>query len=75
MVYDAITMDTFGLRNLGIGFFGMLKGRSNYIQTAFFDGKIWIDRGFDQMKDGLEYFNIYVLQEGKDAKEVGDWSD
>jgi len=72
LVYDAITTDLLGLQNLGIGFFGMLKGRSNYIRTAYFDGKIWVDRGFDQMNDGLEYFNVYVLQSDK---EEGDWSD
>lgn len=71
-VYDAITTDVFGIENFGIGFFGMLKGRSSYIQTAYFDGKIWVDRGFDQTNDGLEYFNVYVLQEDK---EEGDWSD
>lgn len=59
-VYDQITTDLFG-RNLPVGFFGLLKGRANYIETAWFDGTYWIDRGFSPK--GEEYFNVYVKDE------------
>ena len=58
MVYDKITCDAFGLANLGIGFFGMLKGRSSYIQTVYFDNDIWIDGGY--AADGSTYFSVYT---------------
>ena len=63
-IYDEITTDIFGLRDIGVGFFGLLKGRSNYIQTLFFDGKVWIDGGVEQTPDGgtlNEYYNVYTL--------------
>jgi hypothetical protein len=47
----------FGLSNVGVGLFGMLKGRSSYIQTAYFDGIIWIEAGADASG---EYFSVYV---------------
>ena len=58
MVYDKITCDAFGLANLGIGFFGMLKGRSSFIQTVYFDNDIWIDGGY--AADGSTYFSVYT---------------
>jgi hypothetical protein len=63
-VYDEISTDVFGLKNIGVGFFGLLKGRSNYIQTQYFDGNIWIDGGIEPSPDGgigQEYFNVYML--------------
>jgi hypothetical protein len=72
-VYEGITADIFGLQNVGVGFFGLLKGRSSYIQTVYFDGTLWIDRGFDQMNGGAEYFNCYVSQESEGK--AGNWED
>lgn len=55
--YDSISTDVFGLTNVGVGLFGMLQGRSSYIQTAYFDGDLWIEGGTDASG---EYFNVYV---------------
>ena len=60
MVYDKITCDAFGLSNIGIGFFGLLKGRASYIQTVYFDNEIWIDGGY--APDGSTYFSIYTRE-------------
>jgi len=56
-VYDDIVTDVLGFENLPVGFFGLLKGRSNFIESIWFDGDIWIDRGFNPQ--GVEYFNCY----------------
>jgi hypothetical protein len=58
-VYKDITTDAFGFKNIGVGFFGLLQGRSNYIPTAYFDEQLWIERGTD-VSTGAEYFNVYV---------------
>lgn len=57
-VYDKITTDVFGFKNVGVSFFGLLKGRSNYLETAYFDGNFWIERAVGQ--DGEEYVNVYL---------------
>eukprot|EP00560_Eucampia_antarctica_P000909 CAMPEP_0197834738 /NCGR_PEP_ID=MMETSP1437-20131217/23505_1 /TAXON_ID=49252 ORGANISM="Eucampia antarctica, Strain CCMP1452" /NCGR_SAMPLE_ID=MMETSP1437 /ASSEMBLY_ACC=CAM_ASM_001096 /LENGTH=178 /DNA_ID=CAMNT_0043439665 /DNA_START=459 /DNA_END=995 /DNA_ORIENTATION=+ len=56
-VYDDIVTDVLGFQNLPVGFFGLLKGRSNFIESIWFDGDMWIDRGFNPQ--GVEYFNCY----------------
>jgi hypothetical protein len=56
-VYDEITTDIFGWSNLGVGFFGLLKGRANYVETAYFDGTLWLEKGASPT--GEEYFNAY----------------
>lgn len=63
-VYDKIKTDAFGFMNIGIGAFGLLRGRSNQIFTAFFDGTFWIEGAVRQ--DGSEYINVYVRQETDD---------
>lgn len=65
IIYDAITTDVFGLKNLGVGMFGMLKGRATYIPTAYFDGSIWIERGVSSgaATGGEEYYNVYAREE------------
>ena len=57
-VYDEITTDVFGLKNIGVGFFGLLKGRANYLQTRFIDGKVWIEGG--STPAGEDFFNVYL---------------
>jgi hypothetical protein len=57
--YESISTDVFGLKNIGVGAFGLLKGRGSYIQTAYFDGRIWIERGMDM--NGNEFYNVYTL--------------
>lgn len=59
-VYEKITTDLFGMQNLGVGFFGLLKGRSNFIETTFFDNRFWMERGLDS--DGEEFWNVYVKE-------------
>lgn len=58
--YQEITSDIFGL-TLPTGLFGMLKGRVSYIDTVYFDGEFWIDRGYTP--DGEEYYNVYIKQD------------
>eukprot|EP00545_Synedropsis_sp_CCMP1620_P001421 CAMPEP_0119024208 /NCGR_PEP_ID=MMETSP1176-20130426/31454_1 /TAXON_ID=265551 /ORGANISM="Synedropsis recta cf, Strain CCMP1620" /LENGTH=304 /DNA_ID=CAMNT_0006979443 /DNA_START=165 /DNA_END=1076 /DNA_ORIENTATION=+ len=60
-VYDDIVTDVFGLTNLGVGFFGMLKGRANYVETVFMDQRFWMERGYAQ-PDGTEFVNVYLRQ-------------
>jgi len=59
-VYEEIVTDVFGFKNLGVGFFGLLKGRANYVETAFMDSRFWIERGYSP--DGKEFYNVYVKQ-------------
>jgi hypothetical protein len=59
--YENITTDVFGLNNIRVGAFGLLKGRGSFIQTAFFDGRIWIEKGIDL--NGSEYYNVYTRDE------------
>ncbi len=61
-MYDSISADVFGLRNLGVGMFGMLKGRVTYIPTVYFDGTIWIERG-TEVQSGEVYYNVYTREE------------
>lgn len=61
IVYDKITCDAFGLSNLGVGFFGLLKGRAAYIQTVYFDDELWIDGGY--AADGSTYFSVYTQED------------
>lgn len=58
--YQAVSMVVFGL-TLPIGFFGLLNGQENYIQTAYFDGTCWIERGLSP--EGFEFFNVYFREE------------
>jgi len=61
-VYDKITTDAFGMQNLGVGLFGLLKGRANYVESAYFDGKYWSERGLNP--DGTRVFwNVYVKED------------
>mmetsp|Transcript_34256 Transcript_34256/g.52603 ORF Transcript_34256/g.52603 Transcript_34256/m.52603 type:complete len:254 (+) Transcript_34256:154-915(+) len=67
--YDEIVTDMFGWKGLEVPFMGAMKGRDNYLQTAYFDGRTWIDRGYTP--NGNEYFNVYTLEE---ADEVDEWN-
>uniref|UniRef100_A0A7S3DMU8 Plastid lipid-associated protein/fibrillin conserved domain-containing protein n=1 Tax=Entomoneis paludosa TaxID=265537 RepID=A0A7S3DMU8_9STRA len=60
LTYDKITTDVFGFSNIGVGFFGMLQGRSTYIQTVYFDEDLWIEEGYSPT--GEQYYNVYVRQ-------------
>jgi hypothetical protein len=66
-VYGDIVTDVFGMKNLGVGFFGLLKGRSNYIETVFMDNRFWIERGYTP--EGKEFFNVYVRKLESSAKQ------
>lgn len=57
IIYQDIVVDAFGMK-LPIGAFGMLKGRATYVDTQWFDGMMWIDRGYSS--DGNQFYNIYV---------------
>jgi hypothetical protein len=63
-VYDEITTDVFGLQNLSVGFFGLLKGRANYLESSYFDGLFWIERGTSP--EGRVYYNVYVRSKNDD---------
>lgn len=58
--YDQIMSDIFGL-TIPTGLFGLLKGRVNYIESVYFDGIYWIDRGFSP--EGKEYFNVFFKED------------
>jgi len=60
-VYDQIKTDAFGLNNLPVGFFGLLKGRANYVESSFYDGQFWIERAFGP--DGMDYYNVYLRRD------------
>jgi len=58
-VYQDVQTDVFGLRGVGIPVVGgFLKGRTAVIQTVYFDGQIWIERGNDEFVG--EYFQLYT---------------
>lgn len=73
-VYENIVTDVFGFKGLGVGFFGLLQGRSNYIETVFMDQMYWIERGYTAATEngggGEEYFNVYVKQFDNGGGEV-----
>ena len=62
-VYDNIVTDAFGMKDMGVSFFGLLQGRVNYVQTCYFDKTYWIERGFDEA--GSEFLNVYVREENQ----------
>ena len=64
-VYDSISMDALGFKNIGTGLFGMLQGRSQTIHTAYFDDDYWIDLGHGL--DNENTMSVYVKVEDKDA--------
>ena len=59
-VYDQIVTDVWGLKNIGVGFFGLLRGRMNYVESVYMDASYWIERGYTAQ--GNQYFNVYVRQ-------------
>ena len=59
-VYDKITTDIMGCKGIGVGFFGMLQGRANYVESAYFDGTFWIERGVSPTGNGNDFVNIYM---------------
>lgn len=61
LVYDKITTDAFGFQNIGVAFFGLLQGRSNSVQTAYFDNSYWIERGVGPT--GEDFLNVYVRED------------
>lgn len=62
-VYDQVTSGLFGWDNLNVDFLGLLKGRTNFVESAFFDGRFWIERGLDLKGD--EFWNVYVREDKK----------
>ena len=57
--YESITSDIFGFANVNVGLFGLLKGRTSYIQTAYFDGRIWIEYVVGE-DSASSFTNVYV---------------
>ena len=49
--------------NIPVGLFGMLKGRVNYIETIYFDGTYWIERGYTS--EGKPYYNVYFREQSE----------
>lgn len=56
------------MSNLPVGFFGLLKGRVNYIDTVWFDGERWIERNY--LENGDVVYSVYVrdVEDEKNAK-------
>ena len=74
IMYENIVTDVMGFTNVGIGMFGMLKGRSTYINTVFFDNNIWIESGVDEANFGETYYNVYTRDEDREEGEDDeDW--
>ena len=67
--YESITSEVFGM-TVPVGFFGLLKGRSNYIESMYFDGKVWIERGYGNVEDGTGggvFYNVYIKDDDRDS--------
>ncbi|KAL3783098.1 hypothetical protein ACHAW5_002203 [Stephanodiscus triporus] len=64
--YKDIKTNVFGISNLPVGFFGLLKGRVNYIDTVWFDGERWIERNY--LENGDVVYSVYV-RDIEDEKE------
>lgn len=60
VIYQDIVSDVFGIKEFPVGLFGMLKGRATYVETVWFDGNLWIERGYSP--EGMEFFNVYFKQ-------------
>jgi len=58
-VYQDIVAQVLG-NAIPVGLFGLLKGRANYIETVWFDGKLWFERGFS--RNGIEFYNVYIRE-------------
>lgn len=54
--YEGISCDAFGLSNINVGAFGLLKGRASSIEASFFDGTLLIQRSNDI---NGEFFNVH----------------
>jgi hypothetical protein len=52
-VYERITMDVLDWKGINIGFFGLLKGRMNTFQTAYWDDYLWVEQVADNT------YNVY----------------
>lgn len=66
--YQDIQTNFLGFKGIGVPLVGgLLQGRRTVIQTVYFDGEVWIERGRD---DGGEYFQVYLREE--DEMEEGD---
>lgn len=64
--YQDIQTDLFGFRGITVPLVsGILKGRTTVIQTVYFDGQIWIERGTDETVG--EYFQVYTRYEKDDT--------
>jgi hypothetical protein len=66
IVYQDIVTDVLWFKSFPVGTFGLLKGRATYVETVWFDGLMWIERGYNA--EGVEYYNVYM----KDDDEGGD---
>ena len=56
--YEDIKTNVFGIANIPVGFFGLLKGRVSCIDTVWFDGEHWIERNYRQ--DGDVVYSVYI---------------
>jgi hypothetical protein len=61
-VYDEIKADMFGFSNIGGGglFSFLLKGRVNYIESVYMDGRFWIEQRRRDEHNDKPYYNIYL---------------
>ena len=55
------------MSNLPVGFFGLLKGRTTYIETVWFDGERWIERNY--LENGNVVYNVYVRDESDEGED------
>jgi hypothetical protein len=75
ITYQTLSMDAFGRENIHLCLLqNLLRGRTNQIDTAFYDGSVWIEQQ-DQPNTGAAatttsakpIWNVYVKDEKEDA--------
>lgn len=47
------------MSNVSVGFFGLLKGRANYVESKYFDGAFWIEQGLSPTGES-DFINVYM---------------
>jgi len=57
--YEKVSGGLFGM-TVPLGLFGLFKGRGNFIESLYFDGDVWIERGYSESGDF--FYNVYIKE-------------
>ena len=64
MTYEKLSMDAFGLENVHLCLLqNLLKGRTNRIDTVYYDGNVWIEESIsvdNQYSTPNRFWNVYI---------------